>query len=798
MAFHTHDTSGSGVPPVQEPPHGDVHGRSSGMRVAPPVIPTSRVHRPVYSSGLDHRANQIQANAINVDRVVGIPDRHSGRHSWPGAVCDQQEAPGSNAPDFVRPSELRAAVLRQVYGADSRALHLAVEMRPGPNSYAITQPAPRHPTRGNVIMVDDADPVSSSDLGSSPVAAIPEGMVRRPADSEADRSCPVHGCKRRRIWGPLQAANAARLFPEYTRSMVGCRCPDIDQLPRTQGSFASAPAVGTAVAGSASSAEDRQRDDSSLRERLRGQASSSGFVGSQHPVAVQSTQHPPVSGTHRRFEQHPGRPSVAADELAEQARVEHSAPSVSPPRQPLGPAYAGSLRVSPEHATAAIQLADVRRPVYSDRRLHAGLGDRDQLARTPDPADRQDAPASPSVPGIGHDHRATLATADMVASSAGDRDSSTDLAEPARRLASEPTGPDRAESLSLLAFDSLESLWEHHAIQAGWSPDDAKLLGARYRSGTLDTYNAMFHRLCAFLQRIDHPGTLPLPSAILASFFNDLTQNLQRPGSMLKQAFTVATHVHRFTGYDPSKDQQLVQLIKGIRNSKTSRPARRSEPVPADRIVQYFISLGPNEGLSRAQLRMKAMALLALVFCWRPSDAALLRMSHVSFDGNLLVITHHGGKTDSNRDGLRNRCPPASDPLACPVRALRAYIDATSDLRESPDSFLFIHDREPFDRGLTSQRCSNILTDAAVAAGLDGSIYTGRTFRSGGASAAINAGLSPDMVKQQGRWTSTDVFWNHYVHTCVPASFADNVLGVAPQPTRSDAADDDSRASSDR
>jgi integrase len=91
--------------------------------------------------------------------------------------------------------------------------------------------------------------------------------------------------------------------------------------------------------------------------------------------------------------------------------------------------------------------------------------------------------------------------------------------------------------------------------------------------------------------------------------------------------------------------------------------------------------------------------------------------------------------------------------------------------------FLFFNSKQP-TKGLQPSTISGLIKKVAGEAGVDVTIFTARTFRSGGASAAINAQINPSVVIQLGRWRDPSTFYNHYVATQVPNDYTDRVLCI--------------------
>jgi hypothetical protein len=214
---------------------------------------------------------------------------------------------------------------------------------------------------------------------------------------------------------------------------------------------------------------------------------------------------------------------------------------------------------------------------------------------------------------------------------------------------------------------------------------------------------------------------------------------------------------------------------------------RKSQVLPVTKFSQLFLNWGTNDSLSTKMLRLKAITLLALAFMLRPSDIApkatlfhddteqkltfTTDMVHFSSEG--LCLTFFGIKNDVHRTGFEVMVPKHANSLLDPGLTLIDYLARTEPVRQDKSVFLSL--RSPFSP-LSAAGIGSVLQEAIALAGLAGQGFSAKSFRPTGATVAIEKGLDPHIVQKVGRWKSTEVFYQHYVHSRTPNEFATKVI----------------------
>ena len=339
----------------------------------------------------------------------------------------------------------------------------------------------------------------------------------------------------------------------------------------------------------------------------------------------------------------------------------------------------------------------------------------------------------------------------------------------------------------------LASVWSNHAKKLGWSEEGQRRIVFHWASSTIQSYDRHiinFMKYCDSMN-ISFP---PCDTATLADYLCVVSNKSKRPKSVLTNTVSALISFYDGSGScNPARDRNISMLCDGLVKSGTENSHVKTPVLPVEPIHDMFVAWPENEGMTIKQLRLKTIALLALVAMLRPSDVAphaklynketgamdrmLFTMDQLTFEeDNSVTINFHGIKNDYNRDGFQVRITPSTNPKLDPVATLRCYIDRTQASRPATGP-VFISLKSPYN-GITSTTVANILNETIKLSGLNRAKYSAKSFRPTGATISIQAGCNPDIVRHVGRWKSKEVFEKHYVHSNAQDSFSDIVLKV--------------------
>jgi site-specific recombinase XerD len=163
-----------------------------------------------------------------------------------------------------------------------------------------------------------------------------------------------------------------------------------------------------------------------------------------------------------------------------------------------------------------------------------------------------------------------------------------------------------------------------------------------------------------------------------------------------------------------------------------------------------MVALAPE---SLKGLRDRALLLLGFAGAFRRSELVALDVADIVETGTGLLVTIRRSKTDQDGEGVTIAI--ARGDVACPVRAVREWLDAAGI--ESGPIFRPINKASTVAaEQLTDQSVANIVKAYAGLAGYDASLFSGHSLRSGFLTSAAAKGASIFKMMDVSRHKSVD------------------------------------------
>jgi site-specific recombinase XerD len=239
---------------------------------------------------------------------------------------------------------------------------------------------------------------------------------------------------------------------------------------------------------------------------------------------------------------------------------------------------------------------------------------------------------------------------------------------------------------------------------------------------------------------------LPATPETVALYLTDRAGTLKT--SSLARRLTTISRAHQAAGHlSPAAMHHAVvsEVWKGIKRKKGTAEEGK-KPFLTAALKQVIRELPDN--LQGA--RDRALLLAGFAGGFRRSELAALQVGDLEESSEGMVIRLGRSKTDQEGQGRPVALPYGSDPLTCPVRAVRAWIALASlssgALFRAVDQFGLVS-----EAGLHKDSVGWIVKRAAGRAGLDAADYAGHSLRAGLATqAAMNGASELAIMKQTG------------------------------------------------
>ncbi|MGA7244381.1 MAG: site-specific integrase, partial [Terracidiphilus sp.] len=173
-------------------------------------------------------------------------------------------------------------------------------------------------------------------------------------------------------------------------------------------------------------------------------------------------------------------------------------------------------------------------------------------------------------------------------------------------------------------------------------------------------------------------------------------------------------------------------------------------------------------------IRDRAIILCGFAMAARRKEAAELAVRDLEWTESGVIVTCRRSKTDQGGEGYTKAIAYGSDPDTCPVRALRAWLDAAPTGKNGPVFRGVDRHGNVSSHRLYPGSIARIIKTAARRAGLDAGNISGHSLRSGMASQAARNGVDERSIARTTQHKSLRVL-RRYIHA--GTIFEDNASG---------------------
>jgi len=240
---------------------------------------------------------------------------------------------------------------------------------------------------------------------------------------------------------------------------------------------------------------------------------------------------------------------------------------------------------------------------------------------------------------------------------------------------------------------------------------------------------------------------LPASVATVAAYLADLASR-KRKVSTISRAVAALAYGHRLAGfYPPTHAEPVKAVLKGIRR-RTGVATERKAPATARALHKMLKRIDTTTARGK---RDRAILLIGFAAALRRSELVNLNLSDIERADGGILLTIRRSKTDQEGAGHVVAIPRGSK--LAPVAGLDDWLSATG--RTTGPVFTSIRRGDHITANrLTDQAVALIIKRYAAAAGLDPSLFSGHSLRSGYVTEALANGADVLRVMDQTRHRS--------------------------------------------
>jgi site-specific recombinase XerD len=236
-------------------------------------------------------------------------------------------------------------------------------------------------------------------------------------------------------------------------------------------------------------------------------------------------------------------------------------------------------------------------------------------------------------------------------------------------------------------------------------------------------------------------ASLPATPETVACYISDLTAD--HKASTIQRRLSAISQVHQVKGHEsPTKNEIVRSVMKGIRRTLGTAPNEKAPLLAAE--VREMVAALPDSARGK---RDRALLLLGFAGAFRRSELVGLNVGDVEFTDEGVVVHLRRSKTDQEGQGRKIGIPQLPHSDACPVRALRAWLDATGIDNGPLFRPVAVGGRVQADR--LSDRAVALVVKRSLPAGREAGRFAGHSLRAGFVTSAACGGASVKAIMRQ-------------------------------------------------
>jgi site-specific recombinase XerD len=208
--------------------------------------------------------------------------------------------------------------------------------------------------------------------------------------------------------------------------------------------------------------------------------------------------------------------------------------------------------------------------------------------------------------------------------------------------------------------------------------------------------------------------------------------------STLGRRLAAISKAHQAAGHESPASMRhaaVSEVFKGIKRTKGTAQARKA-PLLVAQLIRALATMRTD----LVGLRDRALLLIGFSGAFRRSELVALDVADVEVGEDGITVALRRSKTDQEGAGRKVGIPRGSSPETCPVRALRAWMDAAK-VAEGP-LFRSVNRHGQVGGRLSAKHVAISVKQAAAAISLDAKAFAGHSLRAGLVTSAAIAGRS--------------------------------------------------------
>ena len=256
-------------------------------------------------------------------------------------------------------------------------------------------------------------------------------------------------------------------------------------------------------------------------------------------------------------------------------------------------------------------------------------------------------------------------------------------------------------------------------------------------------------------------SALPADPFIISLYLVHLGNTALSPAP-ISNSLSAISWAHRLSNLaDPTKSSIVTNTAEGLKRT-LSKLRIKKDPITAELLREMVAIYAKDKSPSNLLLiRTLTMCLISFAGFLRFNELVKIKVGHVRFFDSHISILIEQSKTDQYREGTRVIIS-RTFAETCPVAMLELYyrlakislVDSSNflfrNLTKTNKGYIFRNGNQPMSYTRVRELILEVLTPLVG----DVSKYCIHSLRSGGASAAANAGVPDRNFKRHGRWKS--------------------------------------------